>query len=115
MQLLYRFAFRRIGDTYLGSVEQAHTSHPFNGILQLNEVGCFIVKELQSIFAEDNKDAQPISLSAPISERQDAPEEQTYIESLSARLMEEYEVDSDTARKSVTEVLTYLKQEGVLI
>ena len=45
MRLLYTFRFQQIGDTWLGTAV-GQNAHLFNGVLQLNEVGHFIVSEL---------------------------------------------------------------------
>ena len=87
MRLRYTFRFQQIGETYLAAAI-GQNAHLFNGVLQLNEVGHFIVSRLD----------QP----------------QT-IDSLTEALTREYEVDTSTARQSVQQVVDYLQQEGVLL
>ena len=87
MRLRYTFRFQQVGNTYLGAAF-GQNAHLFNGVLQLNEVGHFIVSRL----------AEPQTL-----------------DSLTDALVHEYEVDTPTARQAVQQVLDYLQQEGVLI
>ena len=86
MRLRYSFRFQQVGNTFLGAAV-GQNAHLFNGVLQLNEVGHFIVSRLN----------QP----------------QT-IDSLTEALTHEYEVDPPTARQAVQQVIDYLQQEGVL-
>ena len=92
MRLLYTFRFKRIGDTWLADAV-GQNAHLFNGILQLNEVGHFIVSEL--------------------AELPDMPE-QNILSRLTDSLTKEYAVDSATAQSAVQQVLDYLKSEQVL-
>lgn len=92
MRLLYTFRFKRIGDTWLADAV-GQNAHLFNGILQLNEVGHFIVSEL--------------------AELPDMPE-QNILSRLTDSLTKEYAVDSATAQSAVQQVLDYLKAEQVL-
>ena len=92
MRLLYTFRFKRIGDTWLANAV-GQNAHLFNGILQLNEVGHFIVSEL--------------------AELPDMPE-QNILSRLTDSLTKEYAVDSATAQSAVQQVLDYLKSEQVL-
>ena len=87
MQLRYTFRFQQIGETWLGAAV-GENAHLFNGVLQLNEVGHFIVSRLS--------------------------EPQT-LDSLVDALNHEYEVDTPTARQAVSQVINYLQNEGVLI
>lgn len=87
MQLRYTFRFQQIGETWLGAAV-GQNAHLFNGVLQLNEVGHFIVSRLS--------------------------EPQT-LDSLVEALIHEYEVDTPTARQAVSQVINYLQNEGVLI
>ena len=87
MQLRYTFRFQQIGETWLGAAV-GENAHLFNGVLQLNEVGHFIVSRLS--------------------------EPQT-LDSLVEALIHEYEVDTPTARLAVSQVINYLQNEGVLI
>lgn len=86
MQLRYSFRFQQLGDTFLGAAI-GQNAHLFNGVLQLNEVGHFIVSQL----------ASPQTL-----------------ESLTQSVTHEYEVGDNTARAAVQQVVDYLQQEGVL-
>ena len=92
MRLLYSFRFQRIGDTWLANAV-GQNAHLFNGILQLNEVGYFIVSQLANL--------------------PDLPETQIVIR-LTESLTKEYAVDSATAQTAVQNVLNYLKSEQVL-
>ena len=82
MRLSYTFRFQQIGNTYLGAAV-GQNAHLFNGVLQLNEVGHFIVSQLE----------KPQTL-----------------DSLTEALTHEYEVDIPTARQAVQQVIDYLQQ-----
>lgn len=99
MRLLYSFRFQQIGDTWLASAV-GQNAHLFNGVLQLNEVGHFIVSQLDEL-----------SQSATTEQWT----EQQLIDHLTTALTHEYEVDEPTARQAAAKVLTYLQQEGVLL
>ena len=86
MRLRYSFRFQQIGDTWLGTAV-GQNAHLFNGVLQLNEVGHFIVSRLDQPQTTD---------------------------SLTEALTREYEVDTSTARQAVQQVVDYLQEEGVL-
>ena len=92
MRLLYLFRFQQIGETFLGAAVGPN-AHLFNGVLQLNEVGHFIVSELAKL-----------------------PEssENNIILQLTDSLTKEYAVDCSTAQSAVQSVLDYLKTEQVL-
>lgn len=92
MRLLYTFRFQQMGETWLGAAV-GQNAHLFNGVLQLNEVGHFIVSELAEL-----------------------PEwsEQEIVSCLTDRLTKEYAVDEATAQSAVTSVLDYLKAEQVI-
>ena len=92
MQLRYTFRFQQIGQTYLGAAV-GQNAHLFNGVLQLNEVGHFIVSRL--------------------AELPDIPE-QDIMSRLTDSLTNEYAVDRSTAQTAVQDVLNYLKAEQVL-
>ena len=98
MRLLYSFRFQQIGDTWLASAV-GQNAHLFNGVLQLNEVGHFIVSQLDQITQSASAEQ--------CSERQ-------IIDRLTIALTHEYEVDEPTARQAVQQVLNYLQAEGVL-
>ena len=98
MRLLYSFRFQQIGETWLASAV-GQNAHLFNGVLQLNEVGHFIVAQLDKL-----------SQSAPTGQWT----EQQLIDHLATALTHEYEVDEPTARQAVQQVLNYLQAEGVL-
>ena len=95
MRLRYSFRFQQIGETWLGSAV-GQNAHLFNGVLQLNEVGHFIVSKL----------ATP--------ENPDNPETQENPDFLTDQLTKEYAVDTATAQSAVISVLDYLKAEQVL-
>lgn len=86
MKLRYDFQFKRIGSTYVGAIAQQN-AHLFSGVIQLNEVGYFIVSCL----------------------RDDTGREQ-----IVDALLAEYDVDRQTAMECVDDVIDYLRQEGVL-
>ncbi len=94
MRLRYSFRFQQVGNTYLGAAV-GQNAHLFNGVLQLNEVGHFIVSRFDELSHSDYDEQQTIAL-------------------LTEALTREYEVDTPTARQSVQQVLAYLQQEGVL-
>ena len=98
MRLLYSFRFQQIGDTWLASAV-GQNAHLFNGVLQLNEVGHFIVSQLDQI----TQSASAEQCSEP-----------QIIDRLTTVLTREYEVDEPTARQAVQQVLNYLQAEGVL-
>ena len=101
MRLRYTFRFRQIGETYLGAVE-GQNAHLFNGVLQLNEVGHFIVSELAEL-----SPAQDDGKSAELTERE-------CVRLLTQRLMEEYDVDAATAEDAIISEIDYMRNEGVL-
>jgi len=92
MRLRYTFRFQQVGDTWLGSAV-GQNAPLFNGVLQLNEVGYFIVSELAKL--------------------PDKPESEILIY-LTDRLTNEYAVDRSTAQSAIISVLDYLKAEQVL-
>ena len=98
MRLLYSFRFQQIGDTWLAAAT-GQNAHLFNGVLQLNEVGYFIVSQLDQI----TQSASAEQCSEP-----------QIIDHLATALTHEYEVDEPTARQAVQQVLNYLQAEGVL-
>jgi len=97
MRLRYPFRFQQIGDTWLGTAV-GQNAHLFNGVLQLNEVGHFIVSNLPD----------PESPEIP-----NTPDD-SLIASLTDQLTKEYAVDSATAHSAILNVLDYLREEGVL-
>ena len=92
MRLLYTFRFQQMGETFLAAAI-GQNAHLFNGVLQLNEVGHFIVAELAQL-----PDMQ----------------EQDIVNLLTESLTKEYAVDKATAQSAVQNVLDYLKAEQVL-
>lgn len=92
MRLRYTFRFQQIGETFLGAAAGPN-AHLFNGVLQLNEVGHFIVSGL--------------AVLPDLSERE-------ITANLVAMLTKEYAVDLSTAQSAVTSVLDYLKAEQVI-
>ena len=104
MRLLYSFRFQQIGETFLGAAV-GQNAHLFNGVLQLNEVGHFIVSELAKLTPAEaqNQSADSTELT-----------EVELIHQLTDRLTNEYAVDRSTARSAVQQVLDYLKSEQVL-
>ena len=105
MRLRYTFRFRQIGETYLGAAE-GQNAHLFNGVLQLNEVGHFIVSELSKLSPADNSEL----VSTEYAERT----EKECVSMLTQRLMAEYEVDAATAEDAIISVIDYLRKEDVL-
>lgn len=105
MRLLYSFRFQRIGDTWLASAV-GQNAHLFQGILQLNEVGYFIVSEMAKI--DSPKEGGLNAESAELSETE-------IIAALTKALTNEYAVDNATAQSAVQNVLDYLKSEQVLV
>lgn len=103
MRLRYSFRFQQIGETWLGSAV-GQNAHLFNGVLQLNEVGHFIVSELMKHASADNsKSAESTELT-----------ESDIISCLTTSITNEYAVDTATAQSAVISVLDYLKAEQVL-
>ena len=100
MRLRYSFRFQQIGETWLGSAI-GQNAHLFNGVLQLNEVGHFIVSKLATPENPDNP------------ETQENPD--FLITYLTDQLTKEYAVDAATAQSAVITVLDYLKAEQVLL
>lgn len=100
MRLLYTFRFKRIGDTWLADAV-GKNAHLFNGVLQLNEVGHFIVSELEKITTEES--AYPKELT-----------DEDIVAGLTQRLTNEYAVDESTAQSAVQDVLNYMRAEHVL-
>lgn len=103
MRLLYSFRFKRIGDTWLADAV-GQNAHLFQGILQLNEVGHFIVSELKNMTEET---------SVTSTEQAELTEKDIVLE-LTKRLTNEYAVGDTTAQSAVQQVLNYLKAEQVL-
>lgn len=129
MRLLYSFRFQQIGDTYLAAAIGPN-AHLFNGVLQLNEVGHFIVSELIRLTITNSSNTQhtahPEYLVHPeCPENFEHPEESeqpNFVElsedelliSLTESLTKEYAVDRSTAQSAVKSVLDYLKSEQVI-
>ena len=102
MRLRYSFRFQQIGDTWLGSAV-GQNAHLFNGVLQLNEVGHFIVSKLIALEYSDNLEhPEKLESSAAI------------ITYLTDQLTKEYAVERATAQSAVISVLDYLKAEQVI-
>ena len=104
MRLLYTFRFKRIGDTWLANAV-GQNAHLFNGILQLNEVGHFIVSELAVLTNTESQIQSTDSTELT---------EQKILSLLTDSLTKEYAVDSATAQSAVQAILDYLKSEQVL-
>ena len=104
MRLLYSFRFQRVGDTWLANAI-GQNAHLFQGILQLNEVGYFIVSELAKIYSQEET-----GVSAESSELTEAQ----ISAALTEALTNEYAVDEATAQSAIQQVLDYLKAEQVL-
>lgn len=131
MRLLYSFRFQQIGDTWLASAE-GQNAHLFNGVLQLNEVGHFIVSELAEIAGKSEKPGQSgeSGQSGEFGEPGNSGNfrkfgqveasdccdlsEQEVVSRLTDRLTNEYAVDRSTAQSAVQNVLDYLKAEQVI-
>ena len=92
MRLRYTFRFQQMGDTWLGAAV-GQNAHLFNGVLQLNEVGHFIVSALAE---------------------QPEQQENELVHHLTDRLTKEYAVDESTAQSAVKQVIDYLKSEQVI-
>ena len=101
MRLLYTFRFQQMGETWLGAVV-GQNAHLFNGVLQLNEVGHFIVFELAKMASVTDKGG-----SAELTELE-------LISCLATSLTKEYAVDEATAQSAVRQVIDYLKSEQVI-
>ena len=101
MRLLYTFRFQQMGATWLGAAI-GQNAHLFNGVLQLNEVGHFIVSKLAEITERECADSTDLT-------------EEQILSSLTDSLTKEYAVDAATAQTAVQNVLNYLKAEQVLI
>ena len=104
MRLLYRFRFQQIGETWLGAAV-GQNAHLFNGVLQLNEVGHFIVSELEKLIGEDEQLLRAESTELT---------ENEILLSLTDSLTKEYAVDRSTAQSAVQQILDYLRTEQVL-
>ena len=94
-----------MGETWLGAAV-GQNAHLFNGVLQLNEVGHFIVSELSKLSPADNSESVSIEY-AELTERE-------CVSMLTQRLMAEYEVDAATAEDAIISVIDYLRKEDVL-
>ena len=92
MRLRFTFRFQQVGDTWLGSAV-GQNAPLFNGVLQLNEVGYFIVSKLAEL--PDKQESELVIY-------------------LTDCLTNEYAVDRSTAQSAVISVLDYLKAEQVL-
>ena len=103
MRLRYTFRFQQMGETWLGTAV-GKNAHLFNGVLQLNEVGHFIVSELMKLESADN------NVSAECAELT----EFKIISRLTTCLTKEYAVDESTAQSAVKQVIDYLKTEQVI-
>lgn len=86
MKIEKDFVLREIAGEYI-IVPTGNTALAFNGLITVNEVGLFLWKIL---------------------------EQGTTKEELLAKLMEEYDVDEETADKDITEFLEELKNGGIL-
>ena len=115
MRLLYQFRFQQIGETYLAAAT-GQNAHLFNGVLQLNEVGHFIVSELAKLRSAEENDMSTDSTELTDKASTDSTEltEAEIIHLLTGALTNEYAVDSATAQSAVQQVLDYLKAEQVL-
>ena len=105
MRLRYSFRFQQIGDTWLGTAV-GQNAHLFNGVLQLNEVGHFIVSELAKLSPAESGELESAEY-AELTEKES-------VNLLAQRLMAEYEVDAVTAQNAIMDVVDYLSKEGVL-
>lgn len=103
MRLRYTFRFQQIGQTWLGAAV-GQNAHLFNGVLQLNEVGHFIVAKLDALENQDKPD---------IPDNQELPDNHV-IDYLTEQLTKEYAVDTAAAQSAVISVLDYLKTEQVI-
>ena len=86
MKVEKEFVLREIaGDNIL--VPVGETALDFNGLITLNEVGAFLWNKLQNDIT---------------------------IDGLVQEVLNEYEVDEDTARKDILEFLDYLKKADII-
>lgn len=116
MRLLYSFRFQQVGETFLGAAVGPN-AHLFNGVLQLNEVGHFIVSRLAKLVPNPSmQDVPADSDSQDVQHCQECPDysESRIIRLLTDALENEYAVDHSTAQSAVTSVLDYLKAEQVI-
>ena len=86
MHIISGFHVRQILDEVI-AVPSGEASKVFSGIVSLNEIGRFLFEALQS--------------------------EQT-LDSLVSTVLEEYDIDPETARSDVTEFLEHLRSAGLL-
>ena len=86
MKVEKEFVLREIaGDNIL--VPVGETALDFNGLITLNEVGAFLWNKLQNDIT---------------------------IDGLVQKVLNEYEVDEDTARKDILEFVDYLKKADII-
>lgn len=86
MHIISGFHVRQILDEMI-AVPSGEASKVFSGIISLNEIGRFLFEKLQS--------------------------EQT-VDTLVCAVLEEYDIDPETARTDVTEFLEHLRYAGLL-
>lgn len=80
------FILREIAGDYI-LVPVGNTALEFNGLLTVNEIGAFLWERMKK---------------------------ETTIDALTAAVLEEYEVDADTARKDVEEFVASLQKVGIV-
>ena len=119
MRLRYSFRFQQVGETYLGAAV-GQNAHLFNGVLQLNEVGHFIVSELAELTNAEIKNTSTETTELTETEIKNTSTETTELTEkeilalLTDRLTKEYAVDHSTAQTAVRQVLDYLRAEQVI-
>ena len=86
MKLDKTFVLRKIADDYV-VVPVGSTALDFNGIITLNETGAFLWEKLQA---------------------------ETTVEELVEAMVEEYEVDKETAKTDVEEFIELLRAKSIL-
>lgn len=86
MKINKEFILREIAGEYI-FVPVGATALEFNGLITINEIGVLIWKQLQ---------------------------EGSDLESIVSKVLDEYEIDEDTARKDVVEFIDYLKEKNIV-
>lgn len=86
MRIEKEFILREIAGDYI-LVPVGNTALEFNGLLTVNAIGAFLWERMKK---------------------------ETTIDALTAAVLEEYEVDADTARKDVEEFVASLQKVGIV-
>lgn len=86
MKINKEFILREIAGEYI-FVPVGTTALEFNGLITINEIGVLIWQELQK---------------------------GSEVSSIVNKILEEYEIDEETAHKDVNEFITYLKEKNIV-